>query len=191
MRLVPLGLFAALVAVLDQISKFFVVKYIEYGTVVPCIEGLFHLTYVRNFGAAFSILQGHKWLFVLVFVVFVALVIWGIRKELLPFAQAEQWFLAAIMGGGLGNILDRLFRGFVVDMLAVDFIDFPVFNLADCFITCGAIGLLFHLIFLNKNFWKDEKKTLKTDSPRESEAAGETPMTTEPMTAETANEVEQ
>lgn len=181
MRFVPLGLFAALLAVLDQISKYFVVKHIEYGAVIPCIEGLFHLTYVQNFGAAFSILQGHKWLFVLVFVVFLAMIVWGIRKELLPFAKAELWFLAAIVGGGLGNILDRLFRGYVVDMIAVDFIDFPVFNLADCFITCGAIGLLFHLVFLNKNFWKDEKKSLKTNSRKKDE---------ETTTAEPANEVE-
>ncbi|MBE6946521.1 MAG: signal peptidase II [Ruminococcaceae bacterium] len=181
MRFIPLGLFAALLAALDQISKYFVVKHIEYGAVIPCIEGLFHLTYVQNFGAAFSILQGHKWLFVLVFVVFLAMIVWGIRKELLPFARAELWFLAAIVGGGLGNILDRLFRGFVVDMIAVDFIDFPVFNLADCFITCGAIGLLFHLVFLNKGFWKDEKKTLKADSRKKND---------EPTTAEPANEVE-
>ena len=153
MRFIPLGLFAALLAALDQISKYFVVKHIEYGAVIPCIEGLFHLTYVQNFGAAFSILQGHKWLFVLVFVVFLAMIVWGIRKELLPFARAELWFLAAIVGGGLGNILDRLFRGFVVDMIAVDFIDFPVFNLADAAIT-GSSAVLLILLFtdaLEKN----------------------------------------
>lgn len=185
MRLLPLGLFAALVAVLDQISKFFVVKHIAYGEIIPCIEGLFHLTYVQNFGAAFSILQGHKWLFVLIFVFFVAMVIWGIKKKILPFAKAELWFLAAIVGGGLGNILDRLFRGFVVDMIAVDFMDFPVFNVADCFITCGAIGLLVHLVLLNRDFWKDEKKAAKTEAveaSREPEA---------PEMADVAKEVEE
>ncbi len=95
----------------------------------------------------FSFLQGHRWLFIVVFVVFVALLIWGLHKKVLPFARFELWCLAAILGGGLGNILDRVFRGYVVDMIATDFIRFPVFNVADCFITCGAIGLFIHLIF--------------------------------------------
>ena len=66
---------------------------------------------------------------------------------------------AAILGGGLGNILDRVFRGYVVDMIATDFISFPVFNVADCFITCGVIGLLIHLALFNRSFWREEKKT--------------------------------
>ena len=80
-------------------------------------------------------------------------------KVFLPFARFELWCLAAILGGGLGNILDRVFRGYVVDMIATDFISFPVFNVADCFITCGAIGLLIHLALFNRSFWREEKKT--------------------------------
>ena len=64
-------------------------------------------------------------------------------------------------GGGLGNIIDRVFRGYVVDLFATDFIQFPVFNVADCFITCGAIGLLVHLAFWNRSFWRDDKKMEK------------------------------
>lgn len=180
MRLVLMGLFAVLVAALDQISKYFVVKYIEYGGLIPCIDGLFHLTYVQNFGAAFSILQGHKWLFVLVFALFVVMVVWGIRKKLLPFSRCELWFLSAIMGGGLGNILDRLFRGYVVDMIAVDFINFPVFNVADCFITCGAIGLLFHLIFLNRDFWKDDRNGQRLHTTQNTPETDEHPAVTPP-----------
>lgn len=159
MSLIPLGLLAALVTLLDQISKYFVSRDIAYGTVISCIPGLFHLTYVKNYGAAFSMLQGQKWLFILIFVLFVALLVYGIRKKALPFARFELWCLAAILGGGLGNILDRLFRGYVVDMIAVDFINFPVFNVADCFITCGAIGLIVHLVFFNRDFWKDDRKS--------------------------------
>ena len=158
MSLIPLGLFVVLIALIDQVSKLFVVKHISYGQVVPCVDGLFHLTYVENYGAAFSILQGQRWLFFLVFIAFVSLSVWAIRKKLMPFHRFELWCLAAIMGGGLGNIIDRAFRGFVVDMICVDFMNFPVFNLADCFITCGAIGLLVHLVFFNKAFWKDDRK---------------------------------
>ena len=158
MSYIPLGLFALLIVAADQISKYFGVERIAYGSTVPFLEGVLHLTYVQNYGAAFSFLQGHRWLFIVVFVVFVALLIWGLHKKVLPFARFELWCLAAILGGGLGNILDRVFRGYVVDMIATDFIRFPVFNVADCFITCGAIGLFIHLLFLNRSFWKDEKK---------------------------------
>ncbi len=158
MSYLPLGLFALLVAALDQLSKFLVLDQIPFGAVVPGIKGLFHFTYVQNFGAAFSILQGHRWLFIAVFILFIGLLYWGIQKKVLPFSKFEMWCLAAVIGGGLGNILDRVFRGFVVDMIAVEFIDFPVFNVADCFITCGAIALIVHLVFWNKEFWKDGKE---------------------------------
>lgn len=161
MSLIPLGLFVVLVTALDQLSKYLVLQHIGYCEVVPCIDGLFHLTYVQNYGAAFSIFQGQRWLFILVFAAFVVLVVWGIKKKALPFTTVELWCLAAIMGGGLGNIVDRVFRGYVVDMIAVEFMEFPVFNVADCFITCGAVALLVHLIFFNRSFWKDEKKVEK------------------------------
>lgn len=161
MSLIPLGLFAVLAAVLDQISKFLVLKFIPHGQVVECIPGLFHLTYVQNTGAAFSLFQGQQWLFILVFAAFVGLLSWIVRKKALPFRKFELWCLAAVLGGGLGNIIDRLRLGYVVDMIEVEFITFPVFNVADCFITCGAIGLLLHLVFFNRDFWKEEKKTEK------------------------------
>ena len=82
------------------------------------------------------------------------------QQTRLHLANIMLWVLgiAAIYGGGLGNVIDRVRLGYVVDMIEVDFIDFPVFNVADCFITCGAIALIFHLVFFNKAFWKDEKK---------------------------------
>lgn len=159
MSYIPMGLLALLIVAADQISKYFVVERIAYGSAVPLLEGVVHLTYVRNYGAAFSFLQGQRWLFIAVFVAFTALLIWGLHKKFLPFARFELWCLAAILGGGLGNILDRVFRGYVVDMIATDFISFPVFNVADCFITCGAIGLLIHLALFNRRFWREEKKT--------------------------------
>ena len=64
----------------------------------------------------------------------------------------------AIYGGGLGNMIDRIRLGFVVDMIEVDFMRFPVFNVADCFITCGCVLLIAHLVFCNKEFWKEDKK---------------------------------
>ena len=84
--------------------------------------------------------------------------IWEFSKKRLAFTNLERWCIVAIYGGGLGNMIDRLRLGYVVDMIETEFISFPVFNVADCFITCGCILLLIHLFLINKEFWKEEKK---------------------------------
>ena len=142
----------------DQLTKYLVVQNIPLRGQVEVIPGLFHLTYVRNTGAAFSIFQGMQWLFALIFLVFTALVVWDLVKKAMPFTKLERWLIVCIYAGGLGNMIDRLRLGYVVDMIEVEFINFPVFNVADCFITCGCVLLILHLIFFNKEFWKEEKK---------------------------------
>jgi len=153
-----MALAGAAVVTLDQLSKLWVVDNIQLYTQIPCIKGLFHLTNVRNFGAAFSSFQGQQWLFVLVFALFTAGIIWEFATKKMGFTTFERWCVAAVYAGGLGNMIDRLRLGYVVDMIEVEFIDFPVFNIADCFITCGCIALMVHLVFFNRAFWKDEKK---------------------------------
>ena len=151
-------LFAAVIVAADQWTKWLVVEKIPLYSHVKAIPGLFYLTYVQNTGAAFSSFDGMQWLFVLVFVVLTVAVIWEYFKKPMPFSCFERWCIAAVYGGGLGNMIDRVRLGYVVDMIATDFMKFPVFNVADCFITCGCIALLAHLVLFNKDFWKDEKK---------------------------------
>lgn len=153
-----MGIFAAVVVALDQLSKFLVVEFIPLYGFVEAIPGVFHLTYVKNIGAAFSMLQGQQWLFALLFAVLTVAIIWEFSKKRLPFTTFERWCIAAIYAGGLGNMIDRIRLGYVVDMIAVDFMEFAVFNVADSFITCGCILLLVHLILFNRAFWKDDKK---------------------------------
>ncbi len=153
MLLFSLGIVAA-----DQLSKLWVVQTIPLYGHRDFIPGLVSLTYVQNTGAAFSMLQGMRWLFVVLFVIITLAMLWEYFRKPLPFTTLERWCLAAIYGGGLGNIIDRVRLGYVVDMIQTDFMDFPVFNVADSFITCGCIGLLIHLAFFNKKFWKDENK---------------------------------
>lgn len=158
MQYLFMGLFALAIVAADQLTKLWVTGNIPLYTQVDALPGLFHLTYVQNTGAAFSALQGMRWLFVLIFLVLTAAIVWEFSKKSLPFTTLERWCVAAIYGGGLGNLIDRLRLGFVVDMIEVDFIRFPVFNVADCFITCGCILLMLHMVFWNREFWKDEKK---------------------------------
>ena len=151
-------LIVALVTVADQWTKYLVVQNIPLYGEVPAIPGLFRLTYVQNTGAAFSSFQGMQWLFVLVFLVFTAALVWEFCTGKLGFKPFERWCLVSVYAGGLGNMIDRVRLGYVVDMIDLEFMDFPVFNVADCFITCGCILLLVHLIFFNKDFWKDGKQ---------------------------------
>ena len=150
--------FAAVIVIVDQLTKYLTIANIPLGGFVEAVPGLFHLTYVRNFGAAFSSFEGQQWLFAIIFAIFTAGIIYDFAKKALPFTKLERWLIVAIYGGGLGNMIDRVRFGYVVDMICVDFIDFPVFNVADCFITCGCVLLMAHLAFFNKEFWKDDKK---------------------------------
>ena len=152
------SLFVVAIVAADQITKLLVLANIPLYTDVDAIPSLFHLTYVQNTGAAFSSFEGMRWLFVALFVILSALILVEYFKKRMPFTTFERWCIAAIYGGGLGNVIDRIRLGYVVDMIEVDFMDFPVFNVADCFITCGCIALIVHMIFFNKEFWKEEKK---------------------------------
>ena len=151
-------LFVAGITVADQVTKWLVVENIPLFGRVDVLPGIVHLTYVQNTGAAFSAFQGMQWLFALVFLVFTVVIIWEFSKKRMAFTTLERWCLNAVYAGGLGNMIDRLRLGYVVDMIEVEFIRFPVFNVADCFITCGCILLMVHLFFFNREFWKEEKK---------------------------------
>jgi len=158
MRFFLLALFSAGVVALDQYTKYLTVANIALFAEVEFIPGLLGFTYVRNTGAAFSSFQGQQWLFALIFLVFTGAILWEYFKRPMPFTTVERLCIAAIYGGGLGNMIDRVRLGYVVDMIETKFMEFPVFNVADCFICCGCVLLMVHLIFWNKSFWKEEKK---------------------------------
>ena len=158
MQYILMTLAAAVIVAADQITKYLVVANIPLHTNVPAVEGLFHLTYLQNDGAAFSILKGQQWLFAILFAVLTVAVILEFWKNKMGFKAFDRWYIAMIWAGGLGNMIDRLRLGYVVDMIELDFMTFPVFNVADCFITCGCIAMLISLVFFNREFWKDGKK---------------------------------
>jgi len=151
-------LFCAGAVALDQWTKYLVVEMIPMYSRVDVIPGLFHLTYVQNTGAAFSLFEGMQWLFAIIFLAFTVLIVWEAVRKTMPFSAFERWCIVAIYAGGLGNMIDRIRLGYVVDMIEVEFIRFPVFNVADCFITCGCVALIASLVLFNKEFWKDDKK---------------------------------
>ena len=151
-----MGIFVVIATVLDQLSKLWVVNNIPLHGEIPVLSGIFHLTYAQNTGAAWSMLSGMQWLFLLIFLAFTLGIIWEFSKKRWPFTTFDRWCIAVVYAGGLGNIIDRIRLGYVVDMIEVEFINFPVFNLADCCITCGCIALVVHLVFFNREFWKEK-----------------------------------
>ena len=158
MQFLLFALFAAGIVAADQITKFLTVANIGLHVDKPFIPNFLSLTYEQNRGAAFSSFEGMQWLFALIFGVFTVLILWEYFKKPMPFSKFERWCIAAVYGGGLGNMIDRVRMGYVVDMIQTDFMDFPVFNVADCFITCGCFAMMVSLFFFNKEFWKEEKK---------------------------------
>ena len=151
-------LFVAGIVATDQVTKFLTVANIPIYQDIPFLPGVLNLTYVQNTGAAFSSFEGQQWLFALIFLVFTGLILFEYFKKPMGFTTFERWCIAAIYGGGLGNMIDRVRMGYVVDMIETSFMEFPVFNVADCFITCGCVLLMGHLVLCNKQFWKDKKK---------------------------------
>lgn len=130
----------ALIA-LDQWVKFEIVKNIQLGEVKPFIPKIVSLTYLRNTGAAFSILENQQWLFAVITLVVIGAAIWYLSKHI----KGSVWLLSAlclIIAGGIGNFIDRVRQGFVVDMFQLDFINFAIFNVADSYLTIGVLVLI-------------------------------------------------
>ena len=130
----------ALIA-LDQWVKFEIVKNIQLGEVKPFIPKIVSLTYLRNTVAAFSILENQQWLFAVITLVVIGAAIWYLSKHI----KGSVWLLSAlclIIAGGIGNFIDRMRQGFVVDMFQLDFINFAIFNVADSYLTIGVLVLI-------------------------------------------------
>lgn len=132
--------------ILDQMVKYWTVSALKPVGSIPIWENIFHLTYVENRGAAFSILQGQKLFFVAVTLFVLAVILFAFRKGWIMHFTGK-WALLMITGGAIGNVIDRIFRGFVVDMFDFCLINYPVFNVADIFVVCGGILLIYYVMF--------------------------------------------
>ena len=149
----PYFILAAGIVALDQLVKFLVRTKLPLYQTIEMLPGILNLTYVQNTGAAFSLFEDST----LILGLFSLLVSIGIAVFMVIRPLPHRFgrlTLALVLGGAVGNLIDRLFLGFVVDMLAFGFIDFPVFNVADVSLVCGGILLCVYVIFFS-----DDKKT--------------------------------
>lgn len=150
------ALFTLLLIIADQVTKYFTVSMLKPVGSVEIIKNILNFTYVENRGAAFGILQNARWVFIVLTTIAVAAIIIYLLKEK-PKDKTLTCSLSLILAGAIGNMIDRILKGFVVDMIEVTFIDYPVFNFADCCVVIGAILLGIYIIFIYKEPQKEEK----------------------------------
>jgi len=146
---------AAILVTLDQLVKLWAIAHLQGQPERPLIQGFLHLTYLENTGAAFGLMAGFggaQFVLSVVKVIFMLLAVVYFTK--LPYESRFAFVripLVMIIAGGIGNLIDRVRLGFVVDMLAFRFIDFPVFNIADIYVTVGAFLFVFIVLFIVKD----------------------------------------
>ena len=154
----------AVTVFLDQLTKYLTILHLKPIDTLPIIEDVFHLTYVENTGAAFGMMKDARWVFMITSTVaIVGILIYMFRrtyvkKEKMPWMEALS--LSLIVGGGIGNMIDRTTLGYVVDMIDCRFINFAVFNVADSFVCVGAGLMILHLILEMVKEAKAEKASL-------------------------------
>ncbi|MBR7142374.1 MAG: signal peptidase II [Clostridia bacterium] len=141
-------LIAAVLVALDQLTKALAVVFLKGQPSFILWEGVFQLTFVTNKGAAFSILQNQRWVFIVVSLLAMGLLIWMLARKMFC-GKLLLTSLCLILAGGVGNLIDRIALGYVVDFFDFCLINFAIFNVADVFITCGAVGLCL-AVLLNK-----------------------------------------
>lgn len=149
-------LIALLIIGADQFTKMLIVQHMRLGDDIPVIDGILHLRYVQNNGAAFSMLEGMQWVFICACILAsVAIIVFLCMKK----APVHRFGIAAlglVMGGALGNLIDRVHTvdHSVIDFIYVKAINFAVFNVADSCITVGAILLCFYILFMHEKYRK-------------------------------------
>ena len=144
--LIPFFLGIFIIAILDQAAKLFAAGILPTVKTIPVIADVFHLTYVENTGAGFGVFSGYTWILTLLtLVVIIAAVTYVVVKR--PQNRIFLTGFTFMLGGAVGNVVDRIRLGYVIDFFDFRLIDFPVFNIADCFITVGAIIFAVYVIF--------------------------------------------
>jgi signal peptidase II len=154
--MVAIIIIAVLLVLIDQATKFIVIQKLMPIVNKDIINNFFSLTYVENRGAAFGSMQGARWFFIAITLVVVVLSFVYLARLQKKGSTKRLGMLncsvVLIMGGAMGNFIDRLFRGYVVDFLNFNIFgyDFPVFNFADICVVCGAVLLLIWAFFVDE-----------------------------------------
>ncbi len=163
-----------LLTILDQLTKQWAVLFLKDREAIVLIDGVFQLNYLENHGAAFGILQGQQTVFFVITIVILAAIVYCYLK--LPFLRKYRWirvFFVLIAAGAVGNFIDRMTNQYVVDFFYFNLINFPIFNVADIYVTCSTLLLVVFVLFK----MKDEDFTEITKSLRLKKDKGQSDAT--------------
>lgn len=141
----------------DYIVKMWASSVLASKGSITIIEGVFNLTYAENTGAAFSMLEGQRWFFIILTIIMLGVIAYAFFVEYLKGVWGRTT-LVFIFAGALGNLIDRILYGYVVDMFDFCLINFAIFNVADIFITVGGIMAIIYVFFIDKAFFVDNRK---------------------------------
>ena len=153
-----------LLTAIDQLSKWIALSSLKPIGNITIIENWFDLTFVENRGAAFGILEGQRWFFIIM-VLLVTVIAFRFLYKMEKRDKAHNWLrfsIVLILSGAWGNVIDRIFRGYVVDYFEFTFIDYPVFNIADIYVVVGAILMSILVLFVIKDEDEDKEKNIET-----------------------------
>ena len=161
-------LITILLVILDQVSKYLIFSTIGLHQPVPVIDGFFRLYGVYNTGAAFSILNDHSWILLLVSIISTVIICYFMKDFSLKKRPLYSISIVLILSGCVGNMIDRMFNNFCVyDFIELEFINFAIFNIADCYLTVGVILMAVYLLFFEQkdpiSFKLKNKKEEKID----------------------------
>jgi len=141
------ALFIVAAVLLDQAVKYWAVNYLLGRGSIGVIPGVFSLTFATNNGAALNLFAGARWLLIAVTVIAIGVIIYMLAKSWFD-RKLGKWAAYFILAGALGNFIDRAFRdgGLVVDLFYIELIDFPIFNVADIFVSAGGVMFALYVI---------------------------------------------
>ena len=154
----------ALCIAADQAVKLYVTSHLALYESAVLLPGFLELFYIQNTGGGFSILTNHTQLLTVLTAALMAVIAFVLVKRTFPHPLA-MWTLTLILGGGLGNLADRVRLGYVVDMFNFQFVSYPVFNVADILVVCGTIGFAAYYLLLHDRIAEKETSSNGTDRP--------------------------
>lgn len=146
----------------DQAVKLWTVSHLGLYESAPLLPGVVELRYIQNTGGGFSILTGHTWLLTVLTALLMAGLAYLLYRKVFPHPLG-MWTLTVIIGGGLGNLIDRVRLGYVVDMFNFQFMTYPVFNVADILVVCGTIGFAAYYLLLHDKVTKKPAEEKRDD----------------------------
>src|SRR5699024_1884588 len=141
---------AVMILIFDQITKYLAVKHLKGKDVITIIDNMLEFSYVENYGAAFGILQNRKYFFIFMTSLVIVAIFVILVNNYNYLNKTMKVALAMLVGGSLGNLIDRIRLGYVIDFISVKFgnsYNFPVFNIADSFIVIATILIVYMVIF--------------------------------------------